>query len=264
MSSDESTVTEQSPVRRSDKTMKTLSWLASILCFAVVAAMPRSSPAQEADADDISSVAHHMHEHLDRITTIKAQIVMSNLSGVREPATWLADHESVAGLPENFEPYVELMREYAHQVVDAPDLKSAAVSVSKMAKTCGNCHLVNEINLEFGYDQMPENRTDTISHMQRHQWAADRLWEGLIGPSDSAWNRGTDMLVDVPLHPSDLMNELAEGEDAADIEVIARRIHVLGGQGTSARTPDTRSELYAEILGLCANCHTRLGGGPAQ
>jgi hypothetical protein len=53
-------------------------------------------------------------------------------------------------------------------------------------------------------------------------------------------------------------------DDAAEITTIARRIHALGGIGTETKTPDARSELYAEVLGLCARCHTLLGRGPAN
>jgi cytochrome c553 len=226
--------------------------------------MSQPLPAQEAGEQDESEVATHMHEHLTRITTIKAHIIMDDLDGVREPAAWLAEHESVTGLPANYEPYVELMRMYARQVVAAPDLKSAAKSVSQMARNCGNCHLTNEVELEFGFDTRPADWADTITHMQRHQWAADRLWEGLIGPSDTAWNRGTDMLVDVPLHPADVMDETTNDTDADVIDKIAHRVHLLGGQGTNVRTPDARSKLYAELLGLCADCHSRLGRGPAK
>ena len=244
--------------------MKRVTRSASIICCVRGAAMPWSSPAEETIAEDESEVATHMHEHLDRITAIKAHIIMGQLDAVRAPATWLAEHKSVAGLPANFLPYVEMMREYARQVIAAPDLDSAATAVSSMARTCGNCHLSNDIELKFGYDQMPEGLTDTVSHMQRHQWAADRLWEGLIGPSDFAWDLGSDMLVDVPLHAADVTDEVTSDADATAIDQMAHRIHVLGGRGTDARTPDSRSGLYAEILGLCADCHTRLGKGPAQ
>jgi hypothetical protein len=242
--------------------MKRLTWSASILCFAIFSVMPWSSPAEEMGAEDESEVATHMHEHLDRITDIKTSIIMGQLDGVRAPATWLAEHESVPGLPANFVPYVEMMREYARQVVMAADLDSAAVAVSSMARTCGNCHLVHEVDLKFGYDRLPNNDKDTVSHMQRHQWGADRLWEGLIGPADFSWNLGTDMLVDVPLHSADVVDGKTNSEDAAVIDDIAHRLHVLAGQGISARTPDSRSGLYGEILSLCAGCHTRVGGGP--
>lgn len=221
-------------------------------------------PAQEMPDEEVSDVAMHMHEHLARITEIKSSIIMGELDGVREPAIWLADHEEVAGLPENFEPYIGLMRQYAREVNNAPDLRSAAISVSQMAKTCSNCHLVNEVEIEFGYDQLPAEWSDTVSHMQRHQWAADRLWEGLIAPSETAWNRGADMLVDVPLHPDDVMNEDSAGVDTEALGQIASRIHFFAGQATIAESPAERSELYGELLGLCADCHTRLGRGPGQ
>jgi cytochrome c553 len=153
------------------------------------------------------------------------------------------------------------MRGYARQVITSKDLASAAKSVSKMAKTCGNCHLMNEVSLEFGYDRKPrEDLEDVVTHMQRHLWATDRLWDGLIGPSDTAWNRGADMLIDAPLYPSDLTTAT---DHAVEINDIARRIHALGGIGTETMTPDARTELYAEILGLCASCHTLLDRGPA-
>lgn len=242
--------------------MKTLFWAA--LITALVATTSRLSPAQDMPGADETDVATQMHEHLDRMATIKSMIIRGNLDGVREPAMWLADHETASGLPENFEPYVDLMRQYARDVNNAPDLKSAAISVSQIAKTCSNCHLVNEVQIEFGYDQVPAEWSDTVSHMQRHQWAVDRLWDGLIGPSENAWNRGLNMLVDVPLHADDVTDEELADVDTAALDRITRRIHDLAGVGTIATTPAARSELYGEMLGLCAECHTRLGRGPGR
>lgn len=244
--------------------MKTSYWLASIAVLTLISTTSRLAPAQDVRADNETDVATHMHEHLGRITTIKSLIIMGNLDGVREPAIWLADHETVDGLPADFEQYVGLMRQYAREVNNAIDLKSAAIAVSGMAQTCSNCHLANEVEIEFGYDQIPAEWSDTVSHMQRHQWAVDRLWEGLIAPSDTAWQRGTEMLVDVPLHPDEVINQDSGITDSDAIDQMARRIHVLAGQGAGARTPAERSVLYGEILGLCAGCHTRLGRGPGQ
>lgn len=244
--------------------MNTVSKLFLIPCLALLAAMPILLPAQSPDADDGVDIATHMHEHLTRITEIKTQIISGNLPGVHEPAIWLAEHESATGLPENFEPYVEQMRNHARQVVEAADLDTAAVAVSNMARTCGNCHLVNGIRIAFSYDRTPPDWSDTRTHMRRHLWAADRLWEGLIGPSDRAWGRGTDMLVDVPLSPINVMDGTTGTFDAAAIDEIARRVHVLGGQGTNTRTPDARAALYADLLGLCARCHSMLESGPGN
>jgi cytochrome c553 len=217
----------------------------------------------QADSDERQSlVAAQMHEHLTRIGMIKSAIVAGKMEDVREPATWLADHQTVAGLPADFEPYVAQIKTYARQAIEAPNLVSAAESVSKMAKTCSDCHSTNGVNLEFGYDQLPrEDIEDVVTHMQRHQWAMDRMWDGLIGPSNNAWSRGVDMLIDVPLLASDVTTA---PDNVANIEEIARRIHVLGSIGTGTTTPDARSKLYGEVLGLCASCHTLLGRGPAD
>jgi len=237
-------------------------WLVLVLLLAFVAVTFSPSLAQVMSEQERSAIADHMHGHLTQISTIKSAIIAGELEDVYEPARWLADHETAAGIPVKFESYVIQMKSHARRVSEAQDLGSAAKSVSNMAKTCGNCHLVNEVDLEFGYDQMPRmDVEDVVTHMQRHQWAADRLWEGLIGPSDTAWNRGADMLIDVPLLPSDVTRAT---DNTEEIEKIAHRIHALGGIGTETNTPDARSELYAEVIGLCARCHTLLGNGPAN
>ena len=242
--------------------MKKSPWFAAILIFALFVVLPKPLLSQDTGADEATEVADHMHEHLGRISTIKSFIIMGNLDGVREPAVWLAEHKSVPGLPDNYRPFVDMMRGYAREVAAAPDLQSAAISVSAMARTCSNCHLANDVSLAFGFDTEPEGWADTISHMQRHQWGVDRMWEGLIGPSDAAWNRGADMLVDVPLQPVEVATESTSEADAAKVEKIARRVHSFGSQSAKSATPDQRSDLFGEVLGLCAECHTTLGAGP--
>ncbi len=200
--------------------------LAFVLAIAVIVHAPRQGLAQADSEEQLTTVAVNMHEYLDRISTIKSSIIAGRLEGVRDPAIWIADHEITAGLPADFEPYIAQMKTHARHVIEAKDLISAAKSVSKMAKTCGACHEVNGIEMEFGYDQTPrEDVEDVITHMQRHQWAADRLWDGLIGPSNSAWNRGADMLIDVPLASDDVTTAT---EHHAEIGNITRRLDWAG------------------------------------
>lgn len=238
--------------------------LALLLFLTLCLFASRSLLSQELAASDQSVVADHMGEHLVRITAIKSFIIMGNLDAVREPAIWLAEHDSVPGLPAGVAPYLNSMRDFGREVVRAPNLKAAAVAVSELARSCGSCHFANDLGLAFGYDTVPDEWADTISHMQRHQWAVDRMWEGMIGPSDVAWNRGVDMLIDVPLRPADVVNAMTTGVDIVALDRMARRIHSLGSRGTDTRTPEARSEMYGEVLGLCADCHTQLGRGPGQ
>ena len=123
---------------------------------------------------------------------------------------------------------------------------------------CQNCNFAWKITLELGYDQKPPAWSDMESHMQRHQWAIDRLWEGLIGPSDAAWSRGIRMLAEAPLHGT----EATWDEPAAAGDELARRVHELGREAATALLPPARAAVYGEVLGVCADCHTRTGGGP--
>jgi cytochrome c553 len=244
--------------------MKTSSWLVATLILALMAIVPGSALPQEPGADNTSNVGNHMHEHLDRITTIKTSIIMGDLDSVREPAKWIAEHESVSGLPENYQPYVESMRQYAREVAAAPDLQSAATAVSNMAITCGDCHQANDVTIAVSVTAKPEEWGETDVHMQRHQWGVDRMWEGLIGPSDKPWNQGADMLVDIPLSTFDVMDASASMEDTIAIDIITQRLHALGGQGGYTKTPEERSKMFGEVLSICAECHTKLGHGPGQ
>jgi hypothetical protein len=99
--------------------------------------------------------------------------------------------------------------------------------------------------------------------MQRHQWAMDRLWEGLIGPSDAAWTRGTAELAEEALHAADLSDSVTASE-ANELENIAREVHELGAAGVGLTSLNDRSQVYGRILGLCADCHTRIGRGPGM
>ena len=229
--------------------------------FAVIMLFSAFSLAEDASELAESSVAEHMHEHLSRISAMKAFIIAGQLEGMREPAMWLAEHETVPGLPGDWEKYLAKLRQYAREAASARHLQFAAASVSEIARVCGDCHQANGIKVAFGYDERPsEERQSVMTQMQRHLWAADRMWEGLIGPSDAAWNRGTDILAEVMLTASDI----TESEDhEPEVNYLLTRARELGDEGGEAASREARSALYGEFLSLCASCHSLTGGGPA-
>ncbi len=214
--------------------------------------------AQENPVEGESVAAIHMQEHLLRITDIKAAIVAGDLKAIRAPALWLAEHEPLPDLPLIYEPFLLSLRRNALRMVDAEDVVTAAAGVSAIARNCAGCHLASNVDLKFGFDQEPPAWSDLQSHMQRHQWAVDRLWEGLIGPSDGAWSRGITMLAEAPLHGT----EASWDDEASGGDALAYRVHLLGRQAIAALTPESRSAIYGTLLGVCAECHTRTGGGP--
>ena len=235
--------------------MMSFTRLILILVSGVFFGMSPAVLAQENPDDSISAIADHMHEHLDQVNAIKAAVIAGRLEDVREPASWLANHEEPAALPS-----VAEMRRYAARAAAAEDLVTAAAAVSEIARSCGDCHQANGIKVAFGFGAPPTDEFDSVkTQMQRHLWAADRMWAGLIGPSDKAWQRGTQILAEVELVGSDI--SAASGQQT-QIGKLVERAKAVGKQGNQAASVELRSGLYGEFLSLCATCHSLTGQGP--
>lgn len=215
-----------------------------------------ATPGFSETPDEISSdIAEHMHEHFDYVSAIKSAVIAGDLEKVRAPAKWLATHEEPVSLPP-----VEEMRLYAARAAAAKDLTTAAAAASEIARTCGDCHLSSGVEVVMGYSEPPSaDEQSLVIQMQRHLWAADRMWSGLIGPSDAAWKQGAAILAEVKLADERIEGEAGQ-QDAIDL--LARQVQMIGEQARQAGSVELRSGLYGEFLSLCANCHQLSGGGP--
>lgn len=211
-----------------------------------------------ANSADESDTMLHMHEHLVRLTDVKAAVLIGDLEAARASAEWLALHKPIDGLTPVYASFVESMRENAYLIIEAQDVESAADAMALIANDCAGCHTAMDVNLRFGVDQEPSQWSDLKSHMQRHQWGVDRLWEGLIGPSDASWSRGIRMMAEAPIKGT----ENHWGEHAETGDALAVRVHELGMEAASALTPEARASVYGEMIAACAACHTATGGGP--
>jgi len=225
----------------------------SILVFTLAPMLVMPLGLAGASEDTYSEIAEHMHEHLDQVSTIKAAVIAGRLEDVRKPADWLATHEEPALLPS-----VEEIRRYASRAASAENLITAAAAVGEIARTCGECHQASGVEVTFGYSQPPPQDIQSLmTQMQRHLWAADRMWTGLIAPSDVAWKQGADILAEVQLAPSDITDERQ-----TQISNLMQRLRVVGEQASQATSIELRSGLYGEFLSLCATCHRLTGAFP--
>ena len=207
-----------------------------------------------------ATVLEHMHEHYDAVMKIQSAVIAGSLEDTREPARWLVEHQTPTGLPARWTEHVDAMRTAARDTLNAQDVASAANATSRLGLACGGCHVANNVTVEFEEVKRPSDKENERTHMQRHQWAADRMWEGLIGPSSVSWRRGASLLFEAPLNPEALG---AEAEDDALLG-MARRIHQLAGNATVASEPIEKADIYAEFLATCAACHISLGEGPSH
>ena len=83
------------------------------------------------------------------------------------------------------------------------------------------------------------------------RWAVERLWDGLMIPSDERWAHGAEALREPPLDADDLIT-LA----GANGEEWGRKIHELGHVARGLSDPARRSEIYSQILAACVHCHS--------
>ena len=83
-----------------------------------------------------------MYSHFGAADDIHAAVIDGDLRAVKEPATWLAEHD-IPSLPEGSESYLAELQGFARQAEQATSLGDAAHAMGGIAKTCGSCHQEN-------------------------------------------------------------------------------------------------------------------------
>jgi cytochrome c553 len=227
----------------------------AILCvLAIVIAACTDSPEARSGGSN-PQAANYMRDHFSQAVAIRDALIAGDLEGMREPAGWIAEHEPPADWPEGWAPHTEEIRSAARAVLEATDRGTASRAVASLALACGACHQALGSEVEFTAGAPPEVRPGTMAHMERHMWAADRMWKGLVGRTGEVWFAGAAVMSDAPLRPS-ILSEEALVYDR--IEALAERVHSLGAEGRSAEDPEDRADIYAGILATCARCHQLL------
>jgi cytochrome c553 len=200
--------------------------------------------------------AEYMRDHFQQVRGVHVGVIIGDLNAVRAAAKWVATHEALEGMPQNWGPYVAQMRSAAEEAVAAPDIYAAAAATATMGKACASCHEAMQQYPEFLAVSQPPEADETAPHMIGHMWAADRMWQGLVTPSAVSWNDGVAALSGGPLETESFGPESEYGDE---LEALAIRVHDLATQGRGAADMDARAEIYGEFLGTCAACHQLLG-----
>ncbi|NOY90493.1 MAG: hypothetical protein GXP55_04725 [Deltaproteobacteria bacterium] len=218
---------------------------------------PTPAPAAEPAAAP-EPVRTHMREHFRFARAARTGLIRGDIEATKAAMQELARLQTIDGLPANLEPMLPPLRAAAAGIESAHTLREAGVAVAKTLVACSACHQRADTGPNFAIPPLPEGDTVQI-HMQRHRWAADRLWEGLVQPSDEVWNSGADALSDSRLDPADLdIPDELRGTAAA----LVQHVYDLGEQAKSATTPDARADVFGHFIATCATCHRLVHGGP--
>jgi hypothetical protein len=194
----------------------------------------------------------HMADHFSRVETIQQAVVRGHMEDAREAARWLAEHQTAEGLPPAGAPFVEEMRAHARRVAEADSLEMAAGATAMLAATCGKCHRAVGAKLQLPAPEPPARGEGTRAHMFEHQWAADLMYQGLVEPSDEAWDKGARAFREAPLTKKDLP---ADAALAKEMKTLEERIHQVADGAPRVNEMTSRAALYGRILASCGRCH---------
>jgi cytochrome c553 len=195
-----------------------------------------------------------MQSHFEDLRLIERLLLAGRLDEARDRATAIAFDRADSELPA-WAPYIARMRQAASALAQADSLREACRAETRLARECATCHQASAAMPTFVVPDRPSGESTLAARMARHQWAADRLWEGLVGLSDEAWRDGLDVLAAAPLPATAIAEDRAQlprfARYARDLQRVARR-------GVAARTPAARATAYADLLTVCSGCHARL------
>ena len=203
-------------------------------------------------------VQSRMKQHDQQGLAIRDAIVRGDLAAAKDEATVLLFMNPEGSPRDAWTQHLSTMNAAAAWLGSAPSLEAAAQALGPLAKTCGDCH--SDLKRPFQPLTAPaEQAAGVRPKMVRHEWAASRMWDGLVVPSDDAWMAGARVLSEEPLS-SEL---LTPGKSPVPrVGALEQSVHDLGRQAETTRSADGRAQLYGEIAQTCSECHRWLGGGP--
>lgn len=212
----------------------------------VVEAPPRVNPPPE--------TAARMAGHLRDAVRIKEAVIAGELDDVRAPARRLVEQIAADELPEAWRPHARTATRLAEAALAAGDLDAAAKAAAGLARACGECHTALADGPTFAPPGAPPPSTaqDPKSQMARHQWAADQMYQALVGRTDATWNAAADALADAPLR---LEAITADVELPEDVLRLGDRVHELGRRARTTGDWEARATIYGDFLASCAACH---------
>lgn len=223
--------------------------LAIAFSSALTVAAPPSLSAQE------SRTSFHMLDHMDRVTELRMAIVAGDLTAARGPAAWLATHQPDRDLEAKDQVYITEMQTAAGNIVEDWSVDDAAMELASLGGACGNCHIAAERPIDFNPGSPPQESSQLQAHMALHLWAVDRLWEGVVGPSDASWQAGSAALNTAHLSRDETTAPAGRRYRA---ESFAELVHELGGLAADT-PPDQRAMAFGRVVQACTGCHTLIG-----
>ena len=86
------------------------------------------------------AVLEHMHRHADNMDEINFALADGDLDAAVTQAQSLSRYEQIDGIPEEWLPYLEGMREGSKAIAASTDLTGARAAAKTVTAQCQGCH----------------------------------------------------------------------------------------------------------------------------
>lgn len=196
--------------------------------------------------DKVRAAQTRMHQRFEATSRMQVAIGIGDLGRAHDEARVVEALDEPELLPE-WRPYISNIREAARQVVATNDTVTAAKSAARLGRACAQCHEASAARVVFPTEAAPADGPKLSTQMFSHQWAALRMWEGLIGPDDRRWLQGARMLGDARV--------AIAAETGLGLADDVSRVRMFAAHAQEPRSQSSRMEIYGELLGTCAHCH---------
>ena len=196
--------------------------------------------------------AAEMRHHFAQVTRIHEALIRGDLKAVLAPAAELATTDPPEAFPAVAAPFVEEIRRSARRAGTAPNIRSAAASMTTLLEQCAGCHRAVGIFPSPASPRRPD-MSSIVGHMIEHQRAADDLVQGLMMPSASRWIEAADRLETATLKPGEWPRDPKLTAQARQADTT---IHALAARTRTAATLRERANVYVDLVMTCASCHS--------
>jgi cytochrome c556 len=82
----------------------------------------------------------HMHRHADYLDNLNIALAEGDIVAAMTPAYWVSRHDSVEGVPAEWQQYLDGMRAASLAVEKSTDLDSARTAAEQITVQCQGCH----------------------------------------------------------------------------------------------------------------------------
>ena len=216
-------------------------------------AEPSSSTPGKSQLAQKVSITAFMHDHFMIAVYARDAVIDGDLRAASEPLQTLADYAYKEVVPGGWMRGIAQLQAAARLTASAKNVTAAAAGVAVMARVCGECHTAQGHKLELADErvEIETPKSDLMpERMFRHAWAAERLWEGLMAPSDQTWRAGAAALAHAPV-----IAPKPRTTASKDYKSPLPALREPGPRAGYAKGAQERADVYALILSTCAVCH---------